>query len=75
MTQSTLTNLKKLYEIDNHLWIQETVKLLEEKKFNDLDLDNLIEEIVAMTISQKRELKSQLRLLIIISQIKFLGVG
>jgi len=63
MTQSTLTNLKELYGIDNHLWIQETVKLLEEKKFNDLDLDNLIEEIVAMGISQKRELKSRLRVL------------
>ncbi|MGI0479620.1 DUF29 domain-containing protein [Geminocystis sp. CENA526] len=64
MTESILINLKELYEVDNYLWIQETVKLLEEKKFNDLDLDNLIEEIVAMGISQKRELKSRLRVLI-----------
>ena len=27
-------DLKELYEIDNYLWIQETVKLLNEKKFN-----------------------------------------
>jgi hypothetical protein len=30
MTLSTLTNLKELYEIDDYLWIQETVKLLRE---------------------------------------------
>jgi hypothetical protein len=64
MTQLTLTNLQELYEIDNHLWIQETVKLLKEKKFNELDLENLIEEITAMGISQKREIKSRLRVLI-----------
>jgi hypothetical protein len=57
-------DLKELYEIDNYSWIQETVKLLNEKKFNELDLENLIEEITAMGISQKRELKSRLRVLI-----------
>lgn len=27
-------NLKELYEIDNNLWLEKTVKLLEEKKFS-----------------------------------------
>jgi hypothetical protein len=45
MTETTKNNLKDLYEIDDYLWIQETVKLLKEKQFNDLDLENLIEEL------------------------------
>ncbi len=64
MTVTTSINLKELYEIDNYLWIQETVRLLNAKNFNELDLDNLIEEIRTMGISQKREMKSRLRVLI-----------
>jgi hypothetical protein len=45
MNISTVHNLKELYEIDDYLWIRETVKLLREKKFNELDLENLIEEL------------------------------
>jgi Domain of unknown function DUF29 len=38
-------DLQSLYEIDEHLWLEKTVQLLKEKRFNDLDLDNLIEEL------------------------------
>ena len=45
MLVKTKINLKELYEIDDYLWLEETVKLLREKRFNELDLDNLIEEL------------------------------
>ena len=38
-------DLKELYEIDDYLWVEERVKLLKQKTFNELDLDNLIEEL------------------------------
>ncbi|MBR8826480.1 MAG: DUF29 family protein, partial [Gomphosphaeria aponina SAG 52.96 = DSM 107014] len=34
-----------LYDTDYNLWVIETVKQLENKDFNSLDLENLIEEV------------------------------
>ncbi len=45
MVLKTSHSLQELYEIDDYLWIQETVKLLKAKKFTELDLENLIEEL------------------------------
>ena len=45
MIMLTITDLKQLYEIDDYQWLEETVKLLKNKQFNDLDLENLIEEL------------------------------
>lgn len=42
------TDLMNLYEINDHLWLEETIKLLEEKRFNELDLENLIEELKSL---------------------------
>ena len=47
-------NLKELYEIDDYLWLEETIKLLKEKKFQELDLENLIEELEDLG-SEKRD--------------------
>ncbi|MCZ8226354.1 MAG: DUF29 domain-containing protein [Microcystis sp. LE19-84.1B] len=49
-----------LYEQDYYLWIEETISLLENHQFSDLDLDNLIEEISDMGKSQRQSLKSYL---------------
>jgi hypothetical protein len=38
-------NLKELYEKDVYLWVQENLKLLEEKKYDLVDWENLLEEI------------------------------
>lgn len=38
-------SLKKLYEIDEHLWLEETIKLLKSNHLDELDLENLIEEL------------------------------
>jgi hypothetical protein len=60
VTQLKLT-AKNLYDSDYHLWVLETVKQLENKEFNSLDLDNLIEEVADLSRRQKKKLKSLLR--------------
>jgi hypothetical protein len=54
------TNLKELYEIDDHLWLLETRELLKQRKFNELDLDNLIEELESFSRSDKNAVESLL---------------
>ncbi len=41
----SITDLKKLYEIDDSQWLEETIKLLKNHQFQELDLENLIEEL------------------------------
>ena len=42
---TVIPDLKTLYEIDDSLWLEETIELLKAKRFDALDLDNLIEEL------------------------------
>lgn len=53
-----------LYEQDFYLWLEKTANLLKEERFEELDLTNLVEEIESMGRSEKRELKSRLKLII-----------
>jgi Domain of unknown function DUF29 len=57
-------NLKELYEIDDYLWLQETVKLLKNRDFNLLDLDNLIEELESLGSEKKHQVTSLLEQII-----------
>jgi hypothetical protein len=50
-----------LYDTDYQLWIEQTVAQLRSKHFNDLDLNNLIEEIESLGKSDKRAISSYLR--------------
>lgn len=59
-----MTNLKKIYEIDHYLWLLETIQLLKDKKVNELDLENLIEELDDMGKEQKNAVKSLLEQII-----------
>jgi hypothetical protein len=45
MHSLTKKDLKNIYEIDDYLWLQETIKILKENRLNDLDVNNLIEEL------------------------------
>jgi len=63
MTQ-TIAQKKDLYELDYLLWTQEIVAKLKAKDFNDLDIDNLIEEIEDLGRSQKQEALSRLATLL-----------
>lgn len=58
------TNLKQLYEIDNHLWLLENIKLLKQQKFRELDLGNLIEELESLARRDKATVKSLLEQII-----------
>jgi hypothetical protein len=53
-----------LYDKDYYGWIVENVSLLKAKRFNDVDLKNLIEELKDMGKSEKRSLESYLTNLI-----------
>ncbi|TYQ27932.1 DUF29 domain-containing protein [Pseudanabaena sp. UWO310] len=50
----------KLYDRDFSLWAEITAKLLEEKRFDEVDLENLVEEVQAFSRSDKREIRSRL---------------
>ena len=49
-----------LYDTDYNLWLEETVKQLQAKNFNAIDLENLIEEIASLGRSEKRRIESLL---------------
>ena len=57
--------LQKLYEIDDYLWLQETLKLLKNNDFNSLDLENLIEELEDLGKNSFNKVRSLLRQIII----------
>lgn len=54
-----------LYDRDYYLWLSNTAKFLKEKKFTQLDLENLIEEIESLGKSEKRSITSNLIILIL----------
>ncbi len=55
---------KNLYETDYNLWVLETVQRLQSRDLDDLDWDNLIEEVLSLSRSDKRKLESLLMRLI-----------
>jgi hypothetical protein len=54
-----------LYDIDFNLWIEQTVNQLKKGNLKDLDIKNLVEEIESMGRSEKREIYSRLKVLLI----------
>lgn len=53
-----------LYEKDFNLWIEQTINQLKKGNLTDLDIENLIEEIDSMGRSDKREIYSRLKVLL-----------
>ena len=56
--------LINLYESDYLLWLEATVKLLQEGRINEIDVNNLIEEIEGMSRSERNALFSNLKILL-----------
>ncbi|AFZ49054.1 DUF29 domain-containing protein [Dactylococcopsis salina] len=52
---------KQLYETDYHLWVVETVKKLQNREFETIDWENLIDEVSDLSRREKKKLKSLLR--------------
>jgi hypothetical protein len=61
---SLLTDLKSLYEIDDAQWLQETIQLLKLERFQELDLENLIEELEDLGNERKNAVESLLEQII-----------
>ena len=59
VTQLRVTS-QNLYQLDYHLWVQQTAKQLQDNEFSSLDLENLIEEILDLSERKKCKLESLL---------------
>jgi hypothetical protein len=59
-----VTKNSTLYDEDYCLWLKTTAKLLRDRRFEDMDLDNLVEEIEGLTKSERRELRNRLTVLL-----------
>ncbi len=57
-------NTQKLYDRDFAEWCEVTASQLREGKFEQVDLENLIEEIEGLTKRDRRELKNRLTVLL-----------
>jgi hypothetical protein len=53
------------YDHDYHAWLTRQATLLAERRFADLDFDNLIDEIHALARSEKREIENRLNVLLV----------
>ena len=58
---TVIPDLKTLYEIDDSLWLAETIELLKAKNFGALDLDNLIVELEDLVNEKKFSVASCLQ--------------
>ena len=52
--------MPRLYEVDFAGWADETAKLLSERRFEEIDLDALIEEVEGLAASDRRAYRSHL---------------
>ncbi|MCA2667666.1 MAG: DUF29 domain-containing protein, partial [Microcystis sp. M114S2] len=52
--------LPLLYEIDQQLWLEETIKLLKENRLDELDVIHLIEELESLSKRDKNRVSSLL---------------
>jgi hypothetical protein len=64
MQSLTTINLRELYEIDDSLWLEETIKILRENRLQDLDVSHLIEELESLGRNDKARVKSLLEQII-----------
>jgi len=55
---------KSLYEQDFALWAEQMADLLEKRRFDELDIENLVEEIRDLSKRERDRLLSSLRLIV-----------
>ena len=58
------SNLKQLHESDFNLWVEQTKEAIQNRDFEKIDWDNLLDEIDDMGKSEKRSLDSYMQRLI-----------
>ena len=64
MVAELIKNQTNLYDTDYNLWVLDTVEKLENRDLDSLDWENLIEEVLGLSRSDKRKLESLLTRLI-----------
>jgi uncharacterized damage-inducible protein DinB len=52
------------YDTDFYAWTQETAQAIRERRWSDLDTENLLEEIESMGKSERRGIGSRLQILL-----------
>ena len=57
-------SIQNLYESDFYAWTQEHVNLLQDRRWGEIDLPNLIEEIGSLGKQQRQELRNRLSILV-----------
>ncbi|MGF1480850.1 MAG: DUF29 domain-containing protein [Cyanophyceae cyanobacterium] len=57
--------VQRLYNTDFWLWIQQTAQQLQDREFDDVDWENLIEELEALGRNDKRAVVSNARIVIL----------
>jgi hypothetical protein len=60
----TLSQTRVDYEQDFNLWIEQTVMLLRARRFAELDIENLVDELESMSRRDKREILNRLDVLL-----------
>lgn len=53
-----------LYEHDIHAWTQQTAELLKQGRFQEVDIEHLVEELESMARRDRQELVSRLKILL-----------
>ena len=56
----SFTNMVNTYSTDMNLWIKQTIDLLREERWNEIDVAHLIEEVEDLGKSERRGISSQL---------------
>jgi transposase len=59
-----MTDLRTLYQTDFAAWAKRHVELLRARRFAEMDIEHLLEELSDMSKSERRELESRLLILI-----------
>ena len=52
----SVSEMAELYDRDFVLWTEEMARLLRERRFGELDIENLAEEVESMGKRERREL-------------------
>lgn len=64
MLMIEVNDLKQLYDVDDDQWLEQTINLLKNHQFQQLDLDNLIEELEDLGREKKNAVASLLEQII-----------
>ena len=65
MSDAVLAPQVDLYDADLFLWTEEQARLLREKRFDELDLSNLVEEVEGVCKSQRSEIENRLVIIVV----------